>query len=55
MPQLILNPWFFILVVSWLIFLTIIPSKIMKHYFNNEPETSTTRKPKTHAWDWTWH
>nr|YP_010503100.1 ATP synthase F0 subunit 8 [Pristella maxillaris]QYF07782.1 ATP synthase F0 subunit 8 [Pristella maxillaris]UXD78983.1 ATP synthase F0 subunit 8 [Pristella maxillaris] len=55
MPQLILSPWFFILVVSWVIFLTIIPSKVMNFYFNNEPETASTHKPKTHAWDWTWH
>nr|YP_009659094.1 ATP synthase F0 subunit 8 [Gephyrocharax atracaudatus]QCQ81479.1 ATP synthase F0 subunit 8 [Gephyrocharax atracaudatus]QYJ09238.1 ATP synthase F0 subunit 8 [Gymnocorymbus ternetzi] len=55
MPQLILNPWFSILVMSWVIFLTIIPSKIMNHYFNNEPEAASTHKPKTQAWDWTWH
>nr|UDN39091.1 ATP synthase subunit 8 [Hyphessobrycon roseus] len=55
MPQLILNPWFFILVTSWLIFLTIIPSKVMNFYFNNEPETASALKPKTHTWDWTWH
>nr|YP_010133526.1 ATP synthase F0 subunit 8 [Moenkhausia sanctaefilomenae]QWM92537.1 ATP synthase subunit 8 [Moenkhausia sanctaefilomenae] len=55
MPQLILKPWFFILLASWLVFLTIIPSKIMKHYFNNEPKTAYTSKPNTKTWDWTWH
>nr|UDN39078.1 ATP synthase subunit 8 [Hyphessobrycon flammeus] len=55
MPQLMTDPWFFILVVSWLIFLFIIPSKVMKHYFNNEPETANTNKPETEAWVWTWH
>nr|YP_009115637.1 ATP synthase F0 subunit 8 [Grundulus bogotensis]AJB98420.1 ATP synthase F0 subunit 8 [Grundulus bogotensis] len=55
MPQLILSPWFLILVTSWLIFLVIIPSKVMNHNFNNEPETASTRKPKTNAWDWVWH
>nr|UDN39039.1 ATP synthase subunit 8 [Hyphessobrycon pulchripinnis] len=55
MPQLILEPWFYILLLSWTIFLTIIPYKIMKHYFNNEPEAANTHKPGTSPWKWTWH
>nr|YP_010503087.1 ATP synthase F0 subunit 8 [Hemigrammus armstrongi]UXD78970.1 ATP synthase F0 subunit 8 [Hemigrammus armstrongi] len=55
MPQLILKPWFITLVFSWLIFLTIIPAKVMKYNFNNEPETPSTLKLKTNAWGWEWH
>nr|UDN39052.1 ATP synthase subunit 8 [Hyphessobrycon sweglesi] len=55
MPQLILDPWLYILVVSWLILLTIVPFKIMKHHYNNEPQATSTNKPQTNAWSWTWH
>nr|YP_009306882.1 ATPase subunit 8 [Psalidodon paranae]YP_009704446.1 ATPase subunit 8 [Oligosarcus argenteus]YP_010026568.1 ATP synthase F0 subunit 8 [Psalidodon rivularis]YP_010026581.1 ATP synthase F0 subunit 8 [Psalidodon fasciatus]UMM62312.1 ATP synthase subunit 8 [Psalidodon scabripinnis]AOR39688.1 ATPase subunit 8 [Psalidodon paranae]AQM74412.1 ATP synthase f0 subunit 8 [Psalidodon fasciatus]AQM74416.1 ATP synthase f0 subunit 8 [Psalidodon fasciatus]AQM74418.1 ATP synthase f0 subunit 8 [Psalidodon len=55
MPQLMLTPWFFILVASWMIFLVVIPPKVMKHYFNNEPEMASAHKPKINAWDWMWH
>nr|UDN39065.1 ATP synthase subunit 8 [Hyphessobrycon elachys] len=50
MPQLVLKPWFMIFTFSWLIFL-IIPAKVMKFNFNNEPETASTSKPETSAWD----
>nr|YP_010148386.1 ATP synthase F0 subunit 8 [Thayeria boehlkei]QQV68810.1 ATP synthase F0 subunit 8 [Thayeria boehlkei] len=55
MPQLILEPWFSIFLISWLVFLTIIPSKIIKHYFNNEPKAASTQKQETEAWSWLWH
>nr|YP_010886827.1 ATP synthase F0 subunit 8 [Hyphessobrycon heterorhabdus]WJH17944.1 ATP synthase F0 subunit 8 [Hyphessobrycon heterorhabdus] len=55
MPQLILKPWFLTLMFTWLVFLTIIPSKVMKYNFNNEPESSNTQKLKTNAWGWVWH
>nr|YP_010026555.1 ATP synthase F0 subunit 8 [Astyanax lacustris]QOQ85777.1 ATP synthase F0 subunit 8 [Astyanax lacustris] len=55
MPQLMLNPWLFILVSSWMIFLLVIPSKVMKHYFNNEPQEASAYKPETTAWSWVWH
>nr|YP_010152693.1 ATP synthase F0 subunit 8 [Inpaichthys kerri]QQW50122.1 ATP synthase F0 subunit 8 [Inpaichthys kerri] len=55
MPQLLPNPWFYVLLTSWLIFLIFIPSKIMKHYFSNEPEAVSSLKPGVEAWSWTWH
>nr|AFJ67842.1 ATP synthase subunit 8 [Triportheus albus] len=55
MPQLNPAPWFAILVFSWVIFLTIIPSKVLKHIFNNEPKTLNVTKPKTEPWNWPWH
>nr|AAK71712.1 ATP synthase 8 [Astyanax mexicanus] len=55
MPQLMTSPWFYTLVASWMIFLSIIPPKIMKHYFNNEPEMASEHNLKTSAWDWVWH
>nr|ARF05865.1 ATP synthase F0 subunit 8 [Rineloricaria cf. lanceolata TEP-2017] len=54
MPQLNPTPWFAILLFSWLVFLTVIPNKILNHTFTNEPTTSSyTSKSKT--WNWPWH
>nr|AEL32705.1 ATPase8 [Prochilodus lineatus] len=55
MPQLNPAPWFAILVFSWLVFLTIIPSKVLKYTFTNEPTALSTEKPKTEPWNWPWH
>nr|WNH20936.1 ATP synthase F0 subunit 8 [Chloroscombrus chrysurus] len=54
MPQLNPAPWFAILTFSWLIFLTVLPSKIMSHTYPNEPATQNTEKPKTDSWVWPW-
>nr|YP_008593799.1 ATP synthase F0 subunit 8 [Pterapogon kauderni]WAU47583.1 ATP synthase F0 subunit 8 [Pterapogon kauderni]BAN83195.1 ATPase subunit 8 [Pterapogon kauderni] len=55
MPQLNPTPWFMILVFSWLVFLTIIPPKILAHSFPNEPSSQTSQAQKTDAWNWPWH
>nr|YP_009243186.1 ATP synthase F0 subunit 8 [Etroplus suratensis]AMR00361.1 ATP synthase F0 subunit 8 [Etroplus suratensis]AOR40966.1 ATPase subunit 8 [Etroplus suratensis] len=55
MPQLNPAPWFAILVFAWLIFLTIIPPKILGHSFPNEPTPQSTQKPQTESWTWPWH
>nr|YP_002265631.1 ATP synthase F0 subunit 8 [Chilomycterus reticulatus]WMI34940.1 ATP synthase F0 subunit 8 [Chilomycterus reticulatus]WNH18621.1 ATP synthase F0 subunit 8 [Chilomycterus schoepfii]BAG72064.1 ATPase subunit 8 [Chilomycterus reticulatus]BDD17443.1 ATP synthase F0 subunit 8 [Chilomycterus reticulatus] len=54
MPQLNPAPWFAILVFSWLVFLTILPPKILAHSFPNEPTTQSAEKPKTESWTWPW-
>nr|YP_009108087.1 ATP synthase F0 subunit 8 [Platysmacheilus nudiventris]YP_009228221.1 ATP synthase F0 subunit 8 [Gobiobotia filifer]AIU45429.1 ATP synthase F0 subunit 8 [Platysmacheilus nudiventris]AKG64586.1 ATP synthase F0 subunit 8 [Gobiobotia filifer]WAW79773.1 ATP synthase F0 subunit 8 [Gobiobotia filifer]WBR66311.1 ATP synthase F0 subunit 8 [Platysmacheilus nudiventris]WCI18477.1 ATP synthase F0 subunit 8 [Gobiobotia filifer] len=54
MPQLNPNPWFAILVFSWIIFLTIIPAKILNHTTPNEPAPMSEEKHKTEPWDWPW-
>nr|YP_009516312.1 ATP synthase F0 subunit 8 [Hyporhamphus quoyi]AYD91080.1 ATP synthase F0 subunit 8 [Hyporhamphus quoyi] len=43
MPQLNPAPWFAILVFSWLIFLTVIPPKVLAHSFPNEPTPQSTK------------
>nr|YP_010463166.1 ATP synthase F0 subunit 8 [Chaetodon auriga]UUJ37674.1 ATP synthase F0 subunit 8 [Chaetodon auriga]WNH17425.1 ATP synthase F0 subunit 8 [Chaetodon auriga] len=55
MPQLDPAPWFNILVFSWLVFLIIIPPKIMAHTFPNELNPQSTHKPKMSSWAWPWH
>nr|AAX77268.1 ATPase 8 [Cottus cf. cognatus UAIC 11746.01] len=54
MPQLNPTPWFAILVFSWLVFLVIIPPKVMAHTFPNEPTLQSAEKPKTEPWTWPW-
>nr|AAX77306.1 ATPase 8 [Cottus paulus] len=55
MPQLNPAPWFAILVFSWLVFLTIIPPKVVTHTFPNEPTPQSTKNHKTEPWTWPWH
>nr|QUJ18262.1 ATP synthase protein 8 [Chromis ternatensis] len=54
MPQLDPAPWFAILVFSWLVFLTIIPPKVLAHLSPNEPTPQSTKKPQTESWNWPW-
>nr|ABC72238.1 ATPase subunit 8 [Lythrurus ardens]ABC72256.1 ATPase subunit 8 [Lythrurus snelsoni]ABC72240.1 ATPase subunit 8 [Lythrurus ardens]ABC72242.1 ATPase subunit 8 [Lythrurus ardens]ABC72244.1 ATPase subunit 8 [Lythrurus ardens] len=54
MPQLNPNPWFAILVFSWFIFLTIIPTKVLGHLTPNEPAPMSEEKHKADSWNWPW-
>nr|QUJ18423.1 ATP synthase protein 8 [Altrichthys curatus] len=55
MPQLDPAPWLGVFVYSWLIFLTIIPPKVLAHTYPNDPSHQSTEKPKTESWTWPWH
>nr|ABA11752.1 ATPase subunit 8 [Novaculichthys taeniourus] len=55
MPQLNPAPWFSILVFSWLVFLTIIPQKVLSHTFPNEATSRSVETPKTESWNWPWN
>nr|NP_739988.1 ATP synthase F0 subunit 8 [Hypoptychus dybowskii]BAC23584.1 ATPase subunit 8 [Hypoptychus dybowskii] len=54
MPQLDPSPWFAMLVFSWLVFLAIIPPKVMAHTFSNEPTLQSTDKRLANPWIWPW-
>nr|BAV71410.1 ATPase subunit 8 [Oreichthys cosuatis] len=54
MPQLNPNPWFMILMFSWMVFLIIIPPKILNYTSPNEPTLMTAKKHETESWDWPW-
>nr|YP_009348531.1 ATPase subunit 8 [Enteromius pobeguini]BAW87824.1 ATPase subunit 8 [Enteromius pobeguini] len=54
MPQLNPDPWFAILTFSWLIFLTIIPTKVLNFTSPNEPAPVSAEKHKTEYWNWSW-
>nr|YP_009158105.1 ATP synthase F0 subunit 8 [Calidris pygmaea]AKM97888.1 ATP synthase F0 subunit 8 [Calidris pygmaea]ATL59110.1 ATP synthase F0 subunit 8 [Calidris pygmaea] len=55
MPQLNPNPWFFIMLMSWLTYSLIIQPKILSLTPTNTPsnKTSTTTKATSWAWPWT--
>nr|YP_002333080.1 ATP synthase F0 subunit 8 [Chelonodontops patoca]BAG85591.1 ATPase subunit 8 [Chelonodontops patoca] len=55
MPQLNPSPWFTIMLLSWTIFLTILPPKIMAHTFPNELASQSTQTLKTNPWAWPWY
>nr|UMB50089.1 ATP synthase F0 subunit 8 [Austroglanis sclateri]UMB50102.1 ATP synthase F0 subunit 8 [Austroglanis sclateri] len=55
MPQLNPAPWFAILVFSWLVFLTVIPHKVLNHTFTNEIMVLSTENLKSDTWNWPWH
>nr|YP_004464937.1 ATP synthase F0 subunit 8 [Danio dangila]BAK22917.1 ATPase subunit 8 [Danio dangila] len=54
MPQLNPKPWFMILFLSWVIFLTIIPTKIINHIQPNDPAQIDTKEHKNNPWNWPW-
>nr|YP_009034287.1 ATP synthase F0 subunit 8 [Amolops mantzorum]AHZ87101.1 ATP synthase F0 subunit 8 [Amolops mantzorum] len=51
MPQLNPSPWFFYLLLTWLILLFLTPNKILGHINLNEPNPKST---KTNNFTWTW-
>nr|YP_010892974.1 ATP synthase F0 subunit 8 [Trachipterus ishikawae]WJQ22809.1 ATP synthase F0 subunit 8 [Trachipterus ishikawae] len=55
MPQLNPAPWFLIFVFSWIVFLFILPQKILSHSFPNEPLVKNSKDIKTNPWNWPWH
>nr|YP_010956501.1 ATP synthase F0 subunit 8 [Ogcocephalus parvus]WMY89594.1 ATP synthase F0 subunit 8 [Ogcocephalus parvus] len=55
MPQLAPAPWLAILLFTWLVFLTILPPKVLAHTMPNEPTPQSTKKTKTEPWSWPWY
>nr|UBD07223.1 ATP synthase F0 subunit 8 [Otophryne sp. AMNH 101748] len=53
MPQLIPDPWFFILLISWLIIISFPAQKILKCSISNDPTTNMS-KYNYNNWTWPW-
>nr|YP_007374629.1 ATP synthase F0 subunit 8 [Microcaecilia sp. PZ-2009]ACS37122.1 ATP synthase F0 subunit 8 [Microcaecilia sp. PZ-2009] len=53
MPQLIPNPWFLIMILSWTIILTIMVSKIISHETTNITTQKSDHK-QHNSWTWPW-
>nr|QOD97847.1 ATP synthase F0 subunit 8 [Rostratula benghalensis] len=54
MPQLNPNPWFFILLSSWLTFSLLIQPKLLTFLPTNMPSDKTPMYSKTNPWPWPW-
>nr|AOW68957.1 ATP synthase subunit 8 [Uranoscopus tosae] len=54
MPQLNPVPWFSTLVLSWAIFLIIVPPKVLAHAFPNKPSPKGTKGALMTDWNWPW-
>ncbi|YP_009107840.1 ATP synthase F0 subunit 8 (mitochondrion) [Passer domesticus] len=54
MPQLNPNPWFFIMLSSWLTFSLIIQPKLLSFVSMNPPSHKSTTIPNTTPWAWPW-
>nr|YP_001491426.1 ATP synthase F0 subunit 8 [Doederleinia berycoides]BAF51950.1 ATPase subunit 8 [Doederleinia berycoides] len=55
MPQLNPVPWFAILMFSWLIFLTVVPPKVLGHVSLNDFVLQSIKAFKTASWNWPWY
>nr|YP_842364.1 ATP synthase F0 subunit 8 [Dryocopus pileatus]ABG37711.1 ATP synthase subunit 8 [Dryocopus pileatus]AYN73678.1 ATP synthase F0 subunit 8 [Dryocopus pileatus] len=54
MPQLNPNPWFFIMLLSWLTFSLMIQPKLLSFPHTNPPTSKSTTAAKTTPWAWPW-
>nr|YP_913566.1 ATP synthase F0 subunit 8 [Enteromius trimaculatus]BAF41627.1 ATPase subunit 8 [Enteromius trimaculatus] len=54
MPQLNPNPWFMILMYSWLVLLVVVSTKVSNITSPNELILISTEKHKTESWNWPW-
>nr|YP_009180315.1 ATP synthase F0 subunit 8 [Paradoxornis fulvifrons]ALL96712.1 ATP synthase F0 subunit 8 [Paradoxornis fulvifrons] len=54
MPQLNPNPWFFIMLTSWLTFSLVIQPKLASFVSPNPPSNNSPTIPNTTPWTWPW-
>nr|YP_004465080.1 ATP synthase F0 subunit 8 [Cabdio morar]BAK22995.1 ATPase subunit 8 [Cabdio morar] len=54
MPQLNPDPWFLTLALSWVVFLAIIPTKVLSYVQPNELTPTSTSSYNFESWNWPW-
>nr|YP_009164720.1 ATP synthase F0 subunit 8 [Psittacus erithacus]AJG35691.1 ATP synthase F0 subunit 8 [Psittacus erithacus] len=54
MPQLNPNPWFSIMIMSWLTFSLIIQPKVLAFVSTNPPTNKAPTTTKSNPWTWPW-
>nr|YP_009338009.1 ATP synthase F0 subunit 8 [Amazona aestiva]AAP32387.1 ATP synthase 8 [Amazona ochrocephala nattereri]AAP32395.1 ATP synthase 8 [Amazona ochrocephala xantholaema]ABE41907.1 ATP synthase subunit 8 [Amazona aestiva aestiva]ABE41893.1 ATP synthase subunit 8 [Amazona ochrocephala xantholaema]ABE41909.1 ATP synthase subunit 8 [Amazona ochrocephala xantholaema] len=54
MPQLNPNPWFSIMIMSWLTFSLILQPKMLSFTSTNTPTNKTPTTTKNKPWIWPW-
>nr|QOD97604.1 ATP synthase F0 subunit 8 [Ciconia maguari] len=54
MPQLNPNPWFYIMLATWLTLLLAIQPKLLSFTTTNQPSNKLPTATKTTPWTWPW-
>nr|YP_009034457.1 ATP synthase F0 subunit 8 [Neosynchiropus moyeri]BAO84788.1 ATPase subunit 8 [Neosynchiropus moyeri] len=54
MPQLNTFPWLLILLFSWLVFLTLLPTKVLSHIYPNKLTLEAKEASSKNSWTWPW-
>nr|QXU60129.1 ATP synthase F0 subunit 8 [Leipoa ocellata] len=54
MPQLNPNPWFTIMIFTWLTLSLLIQPKLLSFTTTNPPSHKNFSTPKTNPWTWPW-
>nr|WNH37144.1 ATP synthase F0 subunit 8 [Melanonus zugmayeri] len=56
MPQMNPKPWMYIFMITWVIFLTVIPNKILAHIFPEEAAVTVKKDGgQSSPWSWGWY
>nr|Q9TBI8.1 RecName: Full=ATP synthase protein 8; AltName: Full=A6L; AltName: Full=F-ATPase subunit 8 [Musophaga violacea]AAD56465.1 ATPase 8 [Musophaga violacea] len=54
MPQLNPNPWFYIMLMSWLTFSLIIQPELLSFTLTNPLSNKTSTTTRSSPWTWPW-
>nr|YP_006883724.1 ATP synthase F0 subunit 8 [Cyclemys dentata]AFS64038.1 ATP synthase F0 subunit 8 [Cyclemys dentata] len=54
MPQLNLDPWFLILLTTWLVYILILQPKISSYLSMNSPNKKDNTTTNMNPWTWPW-
>nr|YP_009178103.1 ATP synthase F0 subunit 8 [Pseudanthias dispar]AJW75394.1 ATP synthase F0 subunit 8 [Pseudanthias dispar]WNH20819.1 ATP synthase F0 subunit 8 [Pseudanthias bicolor] len=54
MPQLDPTPWFSVLLLSWLVFLTVLPQKVTSHTYPKDASRHDAKMRGGTPWLWPW-
>nr|AIC78693.1 ATPase8 [Profundulus punctatus] len=54
MPQLLPAPWFCILLYVWLVYLYLLPLKVVTYVYPNDKDLQALYKTKKLYWLWPW-
>nr|YP_009164153.1 ATP synthase F0 subunit 8 [Odorrana schmackeri]AHN13446.1 ATP synthase F0 subunit 8 [Odorrana schmackeri]AKN10616.1 ATPase subunit 8 [Odorrana schmackeri]ARO35562.1 ATP synthase F0 subunit 8 [Odorrana schmackeri] len=54
MPQLDPVPWLYYFLMTWFIFVSLAPQKILAHINLNKLSTNKAKMSPRQAWAWTW-
>nr|YP_009944086.1 ATP synthase F0 subunit 8 [Formicarius rufipectus]QOD95930.1 ATP synthase F0 subunit 8 [Formicarius rufipectus] len=54
MPQLNPNPWFFIMLISWLTLSLLLQPKLLAYNPTNSPRNKTYTTMASTPWNWPW-